>query len=82
MPWTARFDLARQRFGGRSVTGIVDDNGETVASQPLRHRRTDAARGAGDDRNLATLLGHSRSPHRLLRDISLAGEEIDLFPSG
>src|SRR5271156_4680093 len=60
-----RFDLAHQRLGGRVVAGIVYDDCETVARQPLRHCGADAARGAGHNRYLAAFIGHFQSPqHR------------------
>jgi hypothetical protein len=57
-------DLAGHGLGGRSVARIVDDDRETIAGQPLRHRSADASRGADDDRYLAAPIVHIilRSP--------------------
>jgi len=52
------FNLARQRLGRCYIAGIIDDDGEAVSGQTIRHGGANAARGAGHDRDFTGLLGH------------------------
>jgi len=46
------FDFARQCLGGFNIAGIIDDDGEAIGGEMLRHRGTDAAGSAGYNRHL------------------------------
>ena len=50
---TARFNVRHQRQGGRGGTAVREGHGRTVACQTPHDGRANAARAAGDERNLA-----------------------------
>jgi hypothetical protein len=63
--------LADQVLGRLGLAGVVDDDGEAVAGQAFGDRAANAARGAGDDRDLVAWRGSFLSlladPRRLMK---------------
>src|SRR5713101_3844763 len=55
-------DLGHRRFGMGGIAGVVQDDGEAVASQSQGHRAADATRSAGDDGNPCLYISHGSPP--------------------
>ena len=76
-PAALAFDLAGQRLGGFGIAGIVDDDGEAVAGETLRHSGTDATGGACYDCYFVGFVGHFQSPHAFAASPRLDEEKLD-----
>ncbi|EGE58033.1 hypothetical protein RHECNPAF_3500087 [Rhizobium etli CNPAF512] len=60
---TGLLDLPGEVLGRRGIAGIVDDDGKTVSGEALGNRRADTAGSAGNQCDLAALVGsHCSSP--------------------
>ena len=66
-------DLADQRLGFGCAAGVIDDDGEAVGGEPLGDGGADAARSAGDERDLVGAGVHFDLLHLPTPGIELMG---------